>query len=357
MNKSEPPKITVLMPVYNGEKFLREAIESILNQTFTDFELLIINDGSTDKSVEIIESYKDPRIRLLHNEKNKGLIYSLNRGIDLASGEYIARMDCDDISLPKRLEKQVAFMDAHPDVGASGTWIKKFGNSGSKVLFFPIKTEYIKCGFLFNCMLPHPSVMIRKKLFLRNNLYYDPAYNNAEDYELWVRCQKYFPLQNIGKILLLYRLHDEQVGERYYDEQLTSTRLVWQKMLKDLLIAPTREELDVHQSISTLIFEQSESFLLKSEKWLSKLKSANDTIHLYSDRAFENFIIEKWIKCCYKAKGISISSAKRFLTSEIYKKSKKRNIIINIIKSFYNEIRNKFYLVLTRDKFKIALLK
>src|SRR5215472_9201923 len=99
------------MPVYNGEKHLREAIDSILSQTFRDFEFLIINDGSTDGSVEIIASYRDPRILLVHNEKNLGLIATLNRGMDLARGEYITRMDCDDISLPRRLEKQVAFME------------------------------------------------------------------------------------------------------------------------------------------------------------------------------------------------------------------------------------------------------
>ena len=111
------------MPVYNGERYLREAIDSILNQTFKDFEFLIINDGSTDLSVEIIESYADKRISLAHNGQNLGLITTLNRGFDLACGEYIARMDCDDISLPDRLEKQVVFMDNHPEIGICGSWV------------------------------------------------------------------------------------------------------------------------------------------------------------------------------------------------------------------------------------------
>ena len=115
------PMVTVLMAVYNGEKFLKEAMESILTQTFTDFEFLIINDGSTDNSVKIIEEFNDPRIRLIHNEKNLKLIASLNKGISLAKGKYIARMDCDDISMPYRLEKEVDFLENSLEYGLVGT--------------------------------------------------------------------------------------------------------------------------------------------------------------------------------------------------------------------------------------------
>ncbi|HKQ33129.1 MAG TPA: glycosyltransferase family A protein, partial [Thermodesulfobacteriota bacterium] len=116
------PKVTVLMTVYNGEKFLNEAIDGILNQTFRDFEFLIINDGSTDGSREIIKSYKDPRINLVDNESNIGLTASLNRGLSLAGGEYIARQDADDISLPERLEKQISILERNPDIALLGSW-------------------------------------------------------------------------------------------------------------------------------------------------------------------------------------------------------------------------------------------
>jgi len=119
------PKVTVLMPVYNAEKYLKEAIGSILGQSFSDFEFLIINDGSTDSSVKIIKSYDDPRIRFIANEKNLGVIPTLNKGFALAQGEFIARMDADDISLPKRLELQADFMDKHPEAGAIGLTANK----------------------------------------------------------------------------------------------------------------------------------------------------------------------------------------------------------------------------------------
>ena len=119
--------VTVLMPVYNGEMYLREAIDSILHQTFTDFEFLIINDGSTDNSETIILSYDDSRIRYEKNDSNLKLIATLNKGIELAKGKYIVRMDADDISIPDRIEKQVAFLEKNPDVGICGSWFTAFG--------------------------------------------------------------------------------------------------------------------------------------------------------------------------------------------------------------------------------------
>jgi glycosyltransferase involved in cell wall biosynthesis len=122
MNNKISPKISVVMPVYNGKEYLALAVESILRQTFADFEFIIINDGSTDNSADIAASYEDPRIKLLHNDKNLGLIPSFNRGLENSRGEYIARMDADDIAFPDRFKKQVAFLDDHPDIALCGSW-------------------------------------------------------------------------------------------------------------------------------------------------------------------------------------------------------------------------------------------
>ena len=129
------PMVSVVMPVYNGSKYLKEAIDSILNQTFTNFELIIINDGSTDNSEDIIFSYQDRRIYYLKNEHNKGICITLNRGLDNARGKYIARMDCDDISMPQRLAKQVNYLERHRDVGALGTDIITFGKGHTDQYF------------------------------------------------------------------------------------------------------------------------------------------------------------------------------------------------------------------------------
>ena len=216
---SEDPKVTVLMPVYNGEKYLKKAIDSILCQTFKEFEFLIINDGSTDKSVEMIKTYSDPRIRLVENEENLGLIATLNKGIDLARGKYIARMDQDDISLPERLVKQIAFMDTHPEVGVCGTWAKIIDDQGRVISLR--RTPKGKAAHRL-CWRPtpfiHPSCMLRSALIKEYR--YRSGFPHAEDYDLWLRLCLKTHFANIGEYLLLYRVHDTNKTRR--TEQLSS---------------------------------------------------------------------------------------------------------------------------------------
>jgi glycosyltransferase involved in cell wall biosynthesis len=205
------PKITVLMPVYNGEKYIREAITSILIQTFSDFEFLIINDGSTDNSVSVIESFKDERIRLINNEKNIGIISTLNKGIELARGEYIARMDCDDISLPERLQKQMRFLEENhtvcvvsshvemiDDNGISkGNWAEDMKTNTQEEIHSMLPRE--------NC-IAHPTVTVRKavmKLFK-----YNKTLKKCEDWGLWLSLlSNGYKIAKLDEVLLRYRIH------------------------------------------------------------------------------------------------------------------------------------------------------
>ena len=206
------PKVSVLMPVYNGEKYLRQSIDSILGQTFTDFEFLIINDGSTDASVALIESYNDPRIRLMHNETNLKLIRTLNEGIKLARGQYIARMDCDDISAPDRLSKQVAFMEAYPEIGVLGTNICVMDSDGKPnfKVSFPEKHHVLCWNLSFYCPVCHPSVLVRKGALVTAGGY-DQEMLHVEDYELWYRLSKKTKLANMPDVLLYLRKHQSSV--------------------------------------------------------------------------------------------------------------------------------------------------
>jgi glycosyltransferase involved in cell wall biosynthesis len=196
------------MPVYNGEKYLREAMDSILGQTFTDFEFIIINDGSTDQSAEIISLYTDRRIILIHNDQNLGITASLNRGLDVARGEYLARMDCDDISLPERLAKQVMFMDANPAVGACGTWALDIDPVGNIIGKWETLVGEQLDNFYWRTSLIHPAAMFRFTEF--GELRYDRA--AAEDYDLWFRIRAKRKLDNLPEYLLLYRVHDESIS-------------------------------------------------------------------------------------------------------------------------------------------------
>lgn len=206
------PLISVLLPVYNAEKTLNETINSILSQTFTDFEFIIINDASTDHSEEIILNYKDFRIRYFKNFVNKGLVYTLNRGIDLACGKYIARMDADDISLPTRFQKQIDVMENHSEVIVCGTWIKPFGE-GCTNIRFQLK-EYsaeMKEQLVRDSCFAHPTVMIRRSILIEYSLRYNERYRHAEDYKLWTDMASYGEFYNVPEELLYYRISPSQV--------------------------------------------------------------------------------------------------------------------------------------------------
>ncbi|MFH0702322.1 MAG: glycosyltransferase [bacterium] len=298
------PKITVLMPVYNGEKYLREAVESILNQTFTDFEFLIINDGSNDKSVEIIESYKDKRILLAHNEANLGLIATLNKGLDLAQGEYIARMDCDDISLPKRLEKQLKFMDNHQEVGVCGAWIEMFDEKGSlDINKYSTDHDLIKCKLFFLCTIAHPSVMLRKSFFQKHKLYYSDNYKHAEDFELWQRCGFYFQLRNIPEVLVKYRINSFGICKKHIEQQRNTLKLIDNKNLNLMGIETNEEILEFHQIICPLRpppIPTDKEFVIKADKWLQKIQNANIQTKLYPGKVFSKVLGERWFAVCNK---------------------------------------------------------
>lgn len=205
------PLISVIMPVFHSELFLAEAIDSILNQTFRDFELLIVYDLSTDNSFSIIERYQklDSRIILVMGEK-KSLVGALNQGIDTAKGEFIARMDADDIALPYRFERQLAWLQ---ETGAdiTGSWIQRFKNQSKRVVKARKTDAAIKMEMLFCCPFKHPTVLMRTTM--AKSLKYDPAWLVAEDYDLWERAAEAgWKMTNVQEVLLLYRVHGNQLS-------------------------------------------------------------------------------------------------------------------------------------------------
>lgn len=203
--------VSVLMPVYNGSLYLKEAIDSILTQTHSNLELIIINDGSIDDSEQIILSYKDSRVKYIRNEQNSGICVTLNKGLDAANGKYIARMDCDDISFPERLQKQVAYMEENTSIGVVGSDIIVFGKDIKERLFTFEHDKYCcKAGLLFNTCFAHPAVMMRNSILVEQNLRYDDSYRGLEDFELWYRMSKFTEIINIEEPLLFYRKHKSQ---------------------------------------------------------------------------------------------------------------------------------------------------
>ena len=296
-HQDSSPKVSVIMPVYNGEEYVSQAIESILGQTFTDFELIIIDDGSTDHSVEIIKTYSDHRIVLIRNETNMKLIATLNKGLSLAQGQYIARMDADDISMPSRLARQVEFMDRSPNIGVCGTWVEIFGDAAGNFWRFTDNPDVAKCMLLFGCCIVHPSVMIRKSI-LETGLSYSSLYPHAEDYALWVHIAQNYEITNIPEVLLKYRKSGGQVSSQYAGEQLQTTFKIQREQINALGIEPTEEECYLHWTIGVSQFTPSISFATSALAWLLKLREANSLVHYYPEPAFTNHLRIFWIGVC-----------------------------------------------------------
>ncbi len=215
------PKVTVLMSVYNGERYLRAAMEGILNQTFKNFEFLIINDGSTDRTEEILNSYNDKRIRIF-NQSNQGLTKALNRGIKLSKGEYIARQDADDISLPERLAKQVEFLDIHKNIAVLGTFAKVIDEAGcftGEVLELPVEPKEIERKLYLGNYVAHPTVMYRNSVIKKLGGY-DENFEASEDYVLWLRViGEGYNIGCLPDFFCLYRRHNFQRSILFLERQ------------------------------------------------------------------------------------------------------------------------------------------
>jgi hypothetical protein len=316
------PLVSVIMPVYNGEKFLKDAIDSILGQTFSDFELLIINDGSKDNSAKIINSYSDSRIRFLENSFNLGLAGARNRGIKEAQGKYIALLDCDDISLPTRLEKQVKVLENDHSIGLCGTWVKTFGGNSTSEWCYPINPDYLRCRMIFDNPFTTSSVMVRRRPLLSLDKYFDLEFTQAEDYELWERLSKVSRISNIPEILTLYRFHGQQTSHSQYGI-IKQKIFVWKiqlKQLKELGLNPSEQEKDLHLKVGVgWFFEGSRAAVLASERWLSTLKEANAEHKKYPEPGFLNVLGDRWFSVCYSATGLGLWTWETFRQSQLGK--------------------------------------
>ena len=211
------PRISVVMAVRDGEPYLRAAIDSLRAQVFRDFELIVIDDGSTDRSGEIVRNIEDPRIRLITNERNLGLAASLNRGVEAAAGEFIARLDADDLAAPERLARQVAFMDANPDVALLGSWYVEMAADGTSLAHRRLPTEHwdLRWHLCITCPFVHSAVLWRRHLVADRIGRYDEQLRYGEDFELWRRIAERLRVANLPAYLIRLRLHEESMTSTY----------------------------------------------------------------------------------------------------------------------------------------------
>lgn len=283
-------KISIIMPVYNGEKYLKEAIDSILNQKFKDFELIIINDCSKDNTLKIINSYNDERIILVNNDKNLGIAQTLNKGIEISKGKYIARMDADDICYPHRLETQINFMENNLDIGMCGSAVEVFTDKSSDIHKCPLNHNEIKVLQIFNSAFCHPAIMIKKEILEQNNLRYNDFYEGMEDYELWIRMSKVTKLANIDDILLKYRSHSGQVTKSVTNEQFEKMMLIREKTLTELSSDFTKEDAELLLLYSTNEIFKYEDKIYKVFDLFKKIIKYNKERNIYNHKTLKYVI-------------------------------------------------------------------
>lgn len=241
--KIQEPQISIILPVFNAGLYLREAIDSVLDQSLKNYELIIINDGSTDLSESIIQSYTDERIWYIRNEENLKLIRTLNKGIELARAKYILRMDADDVMLPERLKLQYAYMEANPHIAASGGSIALFG-AGHGHRTNPADINQIKNHIFFEVPIFHPTAIIRRDILIDHSIRYDVNYPHAEDYKFWYDILKVGGLSNIKETVLKYRITPQQVSAKYNSIQLNTRNVIRKKIVNDFLVEQNMQTLE-----------------------------------------------------------------------------------------------------------------
>jgi glycosyltransferase involved in cell wall biosynthesis len=281
------PRVTFLLPVHNGAATIAQTIESILGQTLADVELLLMDDASTDESAEIIRGYPDARIRIVQNERHMELAATLNRGLTLAQADYVARIDADDISLPRRAAVQADFLDAHPTVSVVGSFLETFGDGDSQTVRFPLNSCDISAALLFRNTLAHPAVMLRKSALTAKNLAYDESFRRAQDYDLWARCaMANVHLANVPQVLVRYRLHANQATRRDSQTSRLAAADVRRRLIRFLGLNPQPEDLCVHEALSLNTFIPDEEFVSAAFQWLGNLAEANEQSRGFDQEAF-----------------------------------------------------------------------
>ena len=324
MVNTQNPKVTVFIPVYNREQYVGEAIESILAQTFSDFEILVVDDGSTDRSVDKIRSYTDARIRLISNEENLGIPKTRNKGVELARGQYMAMLDSDDRAFPDRLEKQVAFLDLHPDYAQIGSWCRMMDAQGhvlNKIKRQPVLPNDIHAQFLFRCAMSNRSIMARTAILQEYG--YRNDFPRCQDYELHVRLAKKYKLGNIPECLVYGRIHPQQITGQTSELGDAKKQEIISRQLHELGVQFSQEDLAPHLTLSRMQkshFVPDADYLKWAREWLGRLQRANRQTHCYAEPAFSQALSHKWLQACWAArKKMGWAVGKFFLSATLNK--------------------------------------
>lgn len=345
------PVLTVAMPTYNAERYIGEAIESVLNQTFRDFELLIINDGSLDDTHSVVSSYKDARIRLINLEENRGVAHCRNLALQQARGEFIAWTDSDDLNEPTRFEKQLNFLQNNLDFGGCGTWLSRFKDSKTYYVTKAFKSsEKIKASLLFKpASVPNATAMLRLSEIKKYNLKYDEGLQISEDYDFIFNCSQYLKFSNIQEVLYHYRDSETSIMKSFENREEQTFHIlktVYKKALANLDIRASENELRLHHAICSRKMFFKFSHFQECCSWLENLQLENDQKMVYDTQIFNDVLAEQFFFLSKKASGFGLKTLSFFV-----KKSRKNCWSIKPIACYKLALR----CVLKYDKFEFKL--
>jgi glycosyltransferase involved in cell wall biosynthesis len=295
---NDQPLVTVLLPVFNAESFLKKALQSISNQSYQNLEILAIDDGSTDNSPSLLAKYEDKRLRIETNEKNLGLIGTLNKGVPLSLGKYIVRADADDICLPERIAKQVHFMETNPGVGISGTGFGTFGENLSLTEKGHFSSDHFEIRFrhLYQIHLLHGTSIWRKDALIESGMTFDPDFAHAEDYDLFDRMDQVTKLSNIPDVLYHVRMHDQSVSKQFDQVQEANSIRIKKRAFARLGLKMTDNRLDLFRNLCHLDYRKLNGEELAVASLILEMETANKDSNYFPIDFLRRRLQDLWLR-------------------------------------------------------------
>jgi len=298
------PVLSIVMPVYNAEQFIRESVSSILSQTFRNFELIIVDDGCSDASIDIVNDFRDPRIKILVNKENSGIVFSRNRGLGEAKGKYVAQFDADDIAMPQKFEKQIGFLRDNPRFGLIGSWAKHIDEK-SKATGIKWKVNatpnQIPAILLFRNYFVQSAVVARKEVL--PEAYYSEGYDLVEDYKMWFDISRISMVWNFPAYLVRYRVHSNSSSIRAEDKMQMLEMKVFRYIYETLGFRFTEEHFKTLWLLKSGSGIQAGAQLEQIKNLLKQIYLENQRLGVVDQPALEKVIKNRWLKACVRAKG------------------------------------------------------
>lgn len=319
------PVVSIVMPVHNGATYLQAALDSLRAQVFRDFELIVVDDASSDDTPALLEACRNTRLHVLRNDERLHLSGALNRGLDVAQGVYVARMDADDVAHPQRLAEQVQELGARPELGLCGTWTRHIGDGQRPFrMKYPLRSDAIRATALFNTPFAHPTVMWRRDVFERARLRFDGTYYPTEDFELWVRALRICEAVNLPRVLLDYRVHAASLTGARWEEMDAQAARVCRPQLKALGMASDDVSARFHRRIAQPRFDFTPADRRRAARWIGGLAAANRRVGWYVHGALMDVLYERWWTVCMHAAEGPRGGLRDYLRDDVGRRDPKR---------------------------------